>query len=623
MHSALQRLRAHSLAGHPLADLALAAGKDALHCAGIGWYPESDVTATLHAGQAIALQLVAFKRLELKVNPDLLAQRAAELQRAASTDNPLGIVWSAVRSLVRLFAGYYDTCPRDSWGHRRLIEAASWGAFGSYYPSESERQVSASIASFFERTLVAYALTRAEGAQFVSGLAMERMLNQHPPHLLSALFQRTQAILFPTECKNAARIYPLEPEPTADALLLDVLFTLFRARLRSARGHLRLRGKIRCPVSWEWEDTVERLAELLAPYLMPQPDSGPTPPNPFQQPGLLVDRPPSLGLPTGGWPMVDPGDLVNPFADSGAQDRQGTPPPPGRGGSRPGTEQGPGLAYDFERLDDYYSRQARSLRVKDGNDDRHEEEPEMLPVGFLDCAPARLQDLACGQIDWFRTRWSPPSPANPSGLKLCRLTDPLEIPANTFDPASRDAPNLLLVVDSSGSMKFDPRSIGPGRGKYDVVLMACWGLFRYLGERGLGDRVWINAVNFSGATRSSGWHRGDALDPVKRVLAAYQGGGTRLGTTAIQSARESAPGRFLTITMTDGSLGNTEQALEELHRTVQSGNSLALLHIGAPNAFTEGVRDMGGAVHILNQADDLVGLCLDLAKANYGAERRD
>ena len=171
-------------------------------------------------------------------------------------------------------------------------------------------------------------------------------------------------------------------------------------------------------------------------------------------------------------------------------------------------------------------------------------------------------------------------------------------------------------------MQFNPSNIGPGRGKYDVVLMACWGLFRYIGENGLGDRVWINAVNFSGATRSSGWQRGDALDQVKRVLAAYEGGGTRLGISAIQSARGSAPGRFMTITMTDGSLSNTQQALEELRRTVESGNSVALLHIGAPNAFTEGVRRLGGAVHILNQAHELVGLCLDLAKTSYGNDRQ-
>lgn len=318
---------------------------------------------------------------------------------------------------------------------------------------------------------------------------------------------------------------------------------------------------------------------------------------------------------------MDAGDLANPFLNSGVQAHQGTTLIPA-GGPLPGRSRGRGIEYSHE-LDEYYSRQACSLQVKDTPNDRQEKEPEMLPVGFLDHAPANLRDLACGEIDWFRTRRSPPSGENPSGLQLFRRTNPLEIPANAFDPASRNVPNLLLVVDSSGSMAFNPHATGPARGKYDVVLMACWGLFRYISERGLGGHVWVGAVNFSGATRSSGWHRAHALDPVKRVLGFYEGGGTTLDTSAIRGARESSPGRFLIVAMTDGCLSNPPAALEELRLAVEAGHSLVLLHIGAPNAFTEGARRLGGSVHILNHAEHLVGLCLDLAKANYGAQEND
>jgi hypothetical protein len=600
-------------AGHPFVGLALAAGKDALRCAGKGWFPESDVAASAHPGQAILLELIGFKRIEIRVNPDVLARRAAALASAASAD-PLNIVLNAVRSFVRLFAGHYDTCPRDLWGHRRLVDAASWGAYRTYCPTESEMQIAASIASFFERTIVAYTLTRVEGADFVSGLATERRLNQHPFHLLWALFQRSQAVLLPAAWDDALKINPWEPDPAADALLCEVLFILFRARLSTVRGRLRLRGRIRCPAAWEWTGAVEALAELLAPYLGQPANSGPGQPNPFSAPGPHGNRP------LAGQPIMDAGDLANPFLSSGDQHRQGSPLLPARVPLL-GRRQSRGIEYSLE-LDDYYSRQAQSLQVKDGNKGRHEEEPELLPVGFLDYAPASLRDLACGQIDWFRTRRSPPSDENPSGLQLHRLTDPLEIPAKAFDPASRNVPNLLLVVDSSGSMAFNPQATGAARGRFDVVLNACWNLFHFLKERGLEDEVWVNAVNFSGATRSSGWHRGDALDPVKRVLGFYEGGGTTLDTSAIRSARESSPGRLLAVAMTDGCLSNTPAALEELRRTIEAGHSLVLLHIGVPNAFTEGVRRMGGSVHILNHAHELVGLCLDLAKATYGDVER-
>lgn len=598
-------------AGHAFVALALAAGQDALRCAGRGWYPESDVTASAHPGQPILLELIGFKRIEIRINPDVLAQRAAALQASAATD-PMNSVLGAVRSFVLLYAGHYDWCPRDLWGHRRLVDAANWGAYRTYYPTESEMRIAASIAAFFERSIVSYHLTREEGAVYATGLAMERSLNQHPAHFLWALFQRSQAVLFPAEWEQASRICHWDPDPAADALLKDVLAILFRARLGTVRGQLRLRGRIRCPAAWEWTEAVEALAELLIPYLAPDGNSGPPQPNPFLPAG---SRRPHPG---GTEPAIDPGDQVNPFLNSQHPNAQSTQANSQAAGMLPGRGQGRGQACGFEELDDYYSSQARSLQVRDSGKDRGEEAPELLPVGFLDHAPARLRDLACGHIDWFRTRLDAPSPGNPSRLRLYAQTEPLEIPALASDPSTSNIPNLLLVVDSSGSMGFNPRAAGQGRGKFDLVLLSSWGLLRYISERRLDEQVWVGAVNFSGATRSSGWHRANAAEPVKRCLAFYEGGGTALSTEAIRLARESAPGRFVIIAITDGGLANTQPTLEELRRTMQAGNGVVLLHVGAPNAFTQGVKQLGGSVHILNQAEELVGMCLDVAKANYG-----
>jgi hypothetical protein len=595
-------------AGYSFVSAALMAGKEALQLAGQGWSPEQDVTASAHAGQALLLELIGFKRIELKVNNDLLTQCATVLPTPSSPD-PKGVVLGAVRSLVRLYAGHFSICPLDSWGHQRLVEAASWGAFGTDYPSDSERQLAAAIAAFFERSIVACALTRADGADFVSGLALERRLNQHLPHFLWTLFQRTQAALFPVEWEYALRLCPPPPDPAVDVLLREVLFLLFRARLRSGRAQRQWRGRV--PPVWAWADTVEALAELLFRELKPSADSGPSPRNPFL-------RPPPLGDSSqGGLPALDAGDLANPFLNSGNAPRQGSNLLPRASGSLPGRGRGRGIACRFEEIDIYYSRQAQSLQVKDRRQDRPEEEPEMLPIGFLGHAPGTLRDLASGHIDYFRTRLEQPSPENPSGLRLCRLTEPLEIPAQGRDPGASQVPHLLLVVDSSSSMGFNPQGTGPARGKYDLVLLSAWGLMRHISERGLGEQVWLGAINFSGATQSSGWHRANAPEPVKRVLAAYEGGGTYLGTEALRRARESAPGRFLTVMVTDGGLGNTPEALEELRRTLQAGHDLVLLHVGAANAFTQGVQQLGGTVHLLHHAQDLVGLCLDLARANY------
>ena len=168
-------------------------------------------------------------------------------------------------------------------------------------------------------------------------------------------------------------------------------------------------------------------------------------------------------------------------------------------------------------------------------------------------------------------------------------------------------------------MQFNPRATNPaGRGKFDVVLMACYGIFRYIQSQGFSSRVKVHAINFSDASRSSSWHPCTSLEPVKRTLAAYQGHGTRLDVDTLRQAVADSPGKFLAIAMTDGGLKNTQEVIAELRRMLAAGHRLVHLHIGPANAFTKGVEELGCPVHLLKDANDLVGLCLDLAKSNYG-----
>ena len=595
-------------------EIARAAGIEALSNAGQGWCPASDFTAGHHAGQAILLQLIGFKRIEIKVNPALLAKRTRGLRKLPVAPDSFSAVRRSVYSLVRLFAGYYDLCPRDAWGHHKLIEAACLGAYGSPRPHPAGMPVATAVAAFFERSVVSLQLARGDGAKYTGGLAAESALNQHPLNLLSTLFRLSQTTLLPSEWEDADNVWPPPPDPTAEALLAEVLRLLFRVRLRRTGTQLRPHGAVRVPHARAWPERVAQLAELLAPYLAQTDEDPGGTPDPTHPPGRMPGRSP---VTPGGSPIVDPSDHANPFRDTVGGDGQGAPT--GQTSlAGTGRERGPGSVLDFEELDRYYARQAQSLEVVATDGDTDNEEPALLPVGFLGHEAAGVRDLVSGHIDWFRTRRMPPRPGNPLGLDLYRRTDPLEVPADAPKPGGRGAPNLLLVVDSSGSMVFRPDAVGAARGQYDLVLLACWGLFRYLDEQGVGPAIQVGALNFSRITRSSGWHEGDALEPVKRVLIAYQSGGTVLDPSEVRKAQDAAPGPFLLVAITDGCLGNTPQALHEFRRIGQAGHSLALLHIGAPNAFTEGVRKLGGTVHILQKAADLIGLSLDVARAHYG-----
>ena len=399
-----------------------------------------------------------------------------------------------------------------------------------------------------------------------------------------------------------------------DGLLPDVLQLVFGARVRRRRGKCELRVIPRdSPHPWDWADRVRQLARLLVPYLDENADQSQ---GFFSQPFGDNGMPPGDTCLPGAGPIGIPGVVVPDL--QGIVDGQVAVLPVGNGllpdNSAPHERQ-----FDFDQRDRYYSRQAAVLPVEaTALENKERQKLESLTVGYLDSEPVGLEALASGQIDWFGLRVRQRDQER--RLILRQRTDPLEVPSGGDEPAEVGPPNLLLIVDSSGSMKFRPDAADPAtRGQYDIVLRACYGIFAYIKEGRLGQDVHVACINFSRSSITSGWHKLDELREVKKVLLRYQGGGTQLNPQVVRKAFESRPGSFLAVMITDGCLGNVPAAVNELRRVVDAGCDLALFHVGSPNAFTDAVADMGSMVHILKTADDLIGLTLRTARHAYAS----
>lgn len=597
-------------------DFVLHAGQEALECSGSGWIPRSDMRVALHAGKPFLLKLAGFRLIEASVNPMEFVKRCTALHAQGVPPNSLAILENAAGALIRLFAGYFVLCPYDAWRHKNLVKSALLGAYGSTWVSPREEELALMVTLFFEQSVVSHALTEIEGRLYVEGITCERVVNQRPYNLLVGLFERCQALLYPKVWANLPGPLAIQPLPLADALLPDVLHLLFGVHLRSVRGRLLLRGKPRRPEAWEWSVRVRYLAELLVPYLARQQNEQSQQPsqNPFGGPGSGNGQPGQNPQPVPGSLGFDPNAESHPFAgqgtgDSGSQ-AGGSPLP----GSAP---PGPPRFTDYEYIDRYYSERAQALVVRDQSEEAPEEKPRRITVGYLDYAPASVFDLVTGQIEWFRTRIGASDTGFPGNLQLYRRTEPLEMPLGGPEPESASLQHLMVVTDSSGSMVFNPAGEGAARGKYDVVLMACWGMFAFIQTHPKASDVQVNALNFSTDTTASGWHPCTNLEPAKRVLACYKGQNTTLSTSVLREAYAARPGPLLTVVITDGGLGNTQPALDAFKEIVADGNHVVLLHIGPANAFTQGIQELGCPVHLLNDASELVGLCLDLAKDRY------
>jgi hypothetical protein len=582
--------------------------RQALEQAGMDWIPTSDVAVQAGSGLPLQLKLVGFRRIDVTVNVPTFVQQCLQIGESEPGTDLMDMGRGIVQASVALWAAHYDHCPLDAWRHERLCEAAAEGGFGTTRVLPTQWNLATAVACFFERNIVVRILTRKKGAPFAKGILLEHHLNKRGMDLLTDLFFRGQSVLAPDAWKDTLNQYVLPEHPLAKGLLPELLPVAFGVRLRRVGGELRVRCKPDGePQQREWADRVYQLAALLIPYL--------------EEPSSQQKAPYSHPF---GTPELPPGPRTGVIPDTGPiSDSQGdrTPASPetSGGGPRPDRSNPPPRRLDFDSLDRYYSQRAAVLPVEAEIPQQHKcREPDLVTIGFLDSERADLRALASGPIDWFglRVTWR-------EGRKelVPRLrTEPLEVPLGSDGLAGVGPPHLLLVVDSSGSMKFDPRAADPAqRGKYDVVLAACYGMFAHLGQFDAADDVRVACINYSRNSLESGWHAFREIGPVKRVLLQYQGGGTRLDPDSVDRAFASRPAPFLAVMITDGCLANVAEAAAALERTVHAGCELVLLHVGTPNAFTEAIRTLGRPVHILESPLDLIGLSLRIARGTYRA----
>ena len=590
-------------------------GRKAIEASSGAWDPESDLKIRLmYDGPPISIKHTGFKSIDVGVNMPLMMERCIKFIRQKDVKETLVVAGQAVYSTIRLWVGHYDHCPYDSWRHQSLYIAAAKGGFGTTAITPQQRELAEAVTAFFEISIVALIISRKEGNDFAKGLLYEHFINSHCHNLLTNLFFLGQLLAASEAWQIVLREFHLPNDPLAEALLPEVLKPLFGLHIIRNRNSSRT-VPYKPHRHTSWSQRVYRLAEILIPYLCEAGDESSSEPyRSVSQSGFdgLGGQLPNLSD-IGGQILEQ---MSNPFisADDNSQQPQGSLQ---LGVSRPGQSSPPIPRCNIEELDRYYSQRASAVIVETQSSNKEEsKEPKLLQVGFLDSEEAPISALVTGQIDWFKMRCVPIDGQNQ--LKLFRRSDPLEIPLGGDESVADGPPHLLLLVDSSSSMGFNPMAPSPnGRGKYDLVLLACYGIFKHIELNRLTDNVQVACINFSGRSIESGWRPFSSIDKVKTVLLTYQAGGTTLSPDALRRAFNSRPGNFLAIAITDGEIGNVAEAVSELRKVVESKCDLILLHVGQPNVFTKTVKEMNCPVHILNSSNDLVGLSLRIAKERF------
>lgn len=231
-----------------------------------------------------------------------------------------------------------------------------------------------------------------------------------------------------------------------------------------------------------------------------------------------------------------------------------------------------------------------------------------LLVNAVDPLEAPTMD----QLVWHRTECLPRKGTRPL-LRFQEARTSIHMPM-VRAPSQRFLPDLAFLLDSSGSMNYQPYK---GKGEYDLLLRTVFGVFQWLRTKGLASFLRYAVLNFSEKTVYSGWLAWQYKDLLNQTLFQYQGGSTSLDPEVLQRLVRDAKRPFTAIMVTDGELDNAEEALECIAGNFQPPRGLILVQIEEESEFARGLRERGFRVHLLENKFALRNLVLGELKERY------
>jgi len=229
-----------------------------------------------------------------------------------------------------------------------------------------------------------------------------------------------------------------------------------------------------------------------------------------------------------------------------------------------------------------------------------------------------------GQVPVYPETWRIGDPIEELDVVQTLLNSPVIIPnittrkwVNKEGPGhleEKQIPDLLIVLDSSGSMRWNytAKSEG-GRGAYHTALVASFAALHYAAQKG----VKFSVINFSGHEIICPWT--SDYNKAENVLLKYQGSGTILPVKSIATQCDKAEKKALIFVITDFGIYNWGQAKKIMMNLANRGHKMVGFFIGASSIPNTRFKDLLDKVtfYPVRNTKDLINLVIQEVKRYY------
>ncbi len=227
-----------------------------------------------------------------------------------------------------------------------------------------------------------------------------------------------------------------------------------------------------------------------------------------------------------------------------------------------------------------------------------------------------------GQLPIYPEVWRLGEPLEELDIVQTVLSSPIIIPNITTRKwakklgeghlVEKQIPDLLLVLDSSGSMKWNYLAKNAS-GVYHTALLASFAALHFAAKKG----VKFSIINFSNRADICDWTNN--YQKAERILLRYQGGGTQLPIKAIFKQCEKSDREVLIFIITDFGIYNWNSSKKLLLSLSNQGHKIVGFFIGASKIPKDKFKDLLEKVtfYAIKNSKDLINLVIEEVRKYY------